>query len=706
MAMATTKQNNFNFSGRIFFDQNQNQLMEHNDFGLGGVRLTYGDNQVVYSNAQGGFSIRLKTNIDYIKINIDKESLPPGSILIGPSSFQFHKSSGVIHNLNIAAKYETKKIHYSFPYRKENLTFLDIHSDEKLKISIKKNFIYINGQRWRGVEEGIEYKKTYNQNTFKFGYNLNLIRFNKEFRQVKKELTIYKDRIKKLDINLEYNSYGKPSSKQLKLIQGKLELELAKLDISKDKYQVKIISSSKNLITIQKKNIYTQQCLIDYNFREYTLNKEMVLNIQYNKERDINFYCSNRLLKLKIPKVKINDTTESRIEIKKVLNQDKKIELQYKVTSPYSFYHEGQKLDSNFIKELKVTNEQIHFNLKTQRGFSLPYTVSVIRPDFYSKKIEKEEGEVDLLISRHFESMRDDQQYLFFKTKNIKSLRVNRHKIALNKVGMGQVLVSKPGQNIVNIKAINNYDEEKEFIFKYDLYPKEKFDIQVDYGIKNRNYSSDLFSTEYTINEVYFINAQMRAFYNREWGAHISYQTDTSTIQLNTLTGDIADVVNTEVNAHLLYRWDSDAQNFHSAHYTFFVGFKTITIDKSLEDLSEPFPDDYTGLQIGVEKLNKEVFIKDLDMATQLFVSMHMSDMEYYSIDFAQEFRIGLNKIGDYIPLAKNYYTYDYQNPGYENLSLVLGIKAQMIKREVVNFENGTITELNYSASGGIKFQY
>lgn len=648
--------NKFYIKGVVKSFSGEKSNADSSSYGVGGIKVFYKESDSAYSNTKGEFELIIETSENFIEIQLDKNSLPAGSVIVGPATYQFYKD---VHHLNevefrVKLNQQHQKSHF---YKEHKAVVLNSHLT-KYQMDFKQmnNFIYINDVKWKAIESG---QKLFEKETLadtEVSYDLKLLKFATKWISSKEFIEAQFNNLKQVTLNIAYKKEDLINDKQLDLIKERIESELK---LVKDFLEVQFTPADANKIKFDLK--YKQNtCEVD----KKSLSKGLSYYIDLSSDKQIIFDCDEYEIAFHAPKLSIKDG-------------------HYDVG--HNAYH---------IK--RIGSE--HLVLKLDE---------LVRIDLPPVDIEKvEDGQFMISFSQYLEEMRDDRVFFVLNHDNLKELRVNHKKLDLSEDNIGFIDKAKAGSNEINVKGIANDGKVVEKKLTYTLYPKDKLSLNINTGLRNRSYLTDTFEAEYSINEVYFIDAKSKFFLDRKWGFFFSYFRDTSMIELSTLDGQIAEITHGELDLAAVYRKSLSPQLYHSNEITMYAGMKQISIDKTLENLEQPFPGDYSGPLIGAEYKVYDFLFSNIISESRAFISFNLSNTEEYLLDLEQEFFINLNKLGKFLPFTRSFYTYDYQYSYIRQFDLVLGFSSQFIDREVDNFKDGTISEVNTGFYTGINFRY
>lgn len=101
----------YKIRGLVFHDVNGNGFREGGEEGVGGVIFHFSSGEEVFTDEYGRFLIEIKTWQAPLKLQIDEDSLPAGSVMTTATTAALDPALGSLRELSFALKFPEKKVH-------------------------------------------------------------------------------------------------------------------------------------------------------------------------------------------------------------------------------------------------------------------------------------------------------------------------------------------------------------------------------------------------------------------------------------------------------------------------------------------------------------------------------------------------------------------------------------------------------------------
>ncbi|MGK0367389.1 MAG: hypothetical protein ACI9QD_000523, partial [Thermoproteota archaeon] len=311
-------------------------------------------------------------------------------------------------------------------------------------------------------------------------------------------------------------------------------------------------------------------------------------------------------------------------------------------------------------------------------------------------------GTAKLILAKYFSDHRDRNLFFRLETEGISKARFNHHAF---KSATSIVESLEAGDYKFDLKLQNYEGEEKRFNFPLTVFPKSKFMAQVDYGMRNQNNTSDIFSSSYSIDEVTYLKIKAKYFYSYQYGIFASADIDTLSTALSTNTGGVALGDNYEFATHFIWRKLKNSKLFNTLEYQYLLGLNYKLFDFGDESVRQLYPENYLGIQAGIELIKNEFILREYSLQTKILIGAQITEVSNFSYEIHQEFILNLNSLGYILPV-KSYFSHYRRYDYIKRLSAVFGIHYAYYTRTTLNSIEGTLNQSMLSATVGIKLLY
>lgn len=646
--------------GRVFYDLNQNSIMDFGENGVGGVRVYTDFGETTSSDEKGYYSLKVKELHLQVRVELDRLTIPGGGRVTGQGSYGLAKSPGIVRVVNFPIYYP--KLKKNIIEDLSNSNNRRINLSKEYNVSIKK----IENDKF--LINGVE--KSFYVRSLERRFDIDKTTSLPDMNKLKSTLSSDFKNVYDISIYLPSSISSKKTKRRLrKIIKNTVDSRV------KDLKRTNFYEHSNDFLLISS-NAGGEDCSAFFNGQ---LVNESNLILSRFKSHKIYFTCRFSKQSIVFKKIEFNKRIDS--------NTFKQMGIK-SVTDLEVLSADKLQIDKT---EFKITSND------------LPVKISYEIKDTLNRKKKDNTEEIIVEYPEYLYKSRFNRTFLNFKFTNVSKVKVGDK--YYNDSYVNYIHEGARGENNINIKFEDSQGQERTVDYKFKLFDIENFNLSY-FRLKSDTVSrSELFDVRYKIEDTYSHYLKHKNFFGDSYGISLDFDRDTTDIKIDRVNNDTALALRTNIRFEGVYRWSINANDFFSNEIRVFAGIRYKGFDISDEDVVFFVPEDFKGLSLSTELYVKKWPLEDIDNTFTVHYAISPENTKLYEFSYEQEIKFGLNKLGALFGIEP-YFNYQERYQYLENFYIALIYRYEKSSLNAINFNQTLVSTDNSSLGIGIVYQY
>ncbi|MBL7664092.1 MAG: hypothetical protein JNM93_03075 [Bacteriovoracaceae bacterium] len=702
--------------GRVFYDANKNGQKEDIETGIGSVTIHDEEGNKAVSRPDGSFSLYTDRKETFIRIKLDLNTLPPGSILTTPPEHYVNLDGSQLSQLDFGMTYPEEETIFGRPHHEKYQYYFSHPYSIKHTFTLKEDGIYFNDNLW------LQFSSTEGRKEMQIRFDTNTLIFDEY---------ILKDYLRFLDLNAHQIRQinllvPDTSDKNIDLLSRELRVKTIRSKVEQQKIFFRKTNRSLDpgvmiaQIEMIKRDLLSEACTLNVLeiSQKVGYRDSFVFEADPFKEHKGKVLCDGVAYSFVIPKAKLQKAVHGLNRISDfVYYKDKEfMQLDFETTYKSEVYHDNQLLKNNrFLVDMEDLDDELQFLVQGPDGYKYKIPLQIGIPDILKDKVEDQTPKeyLSLFESRYLKEARDRRLFFRFKGENLHNVTINGHTYTgeeTSHIGFNFDGTREDEYNFMKVEYKTASGSKEIFRYDFPVLYESRYFLQASYGTYNFNRNSNnIFSVNSEAKNVRYADVRFRYYPKRWWGLGLSYAWDVDKIILTQLAAPNAKIQtrHNDLKIDLLRRFYQDVNEFNTLKYTGFFGIGYKSFDPGTQVLSFDIPEDILGPHLGGELLIEEAFGKEyIDLSTQLHFILGINDTNNYALQASQELHVNLNKLGKFFGITPYYNHHFRYGSTFQKFRLVFGLHFKLDNAVLANANRGEVRENQYAGTVGLNFQY
>lgn len=690
----------YHVEGKFLLRTDEFTSTQHSSIGVGGIEVSLGE-QKTQSNERGEYRLSHSSHLQQVFLRINKNSLPPGSVLSGPLEYAYHSGSRLFDQRNIHLYYPLKAHDFYFQ-RPQRLISVELKNHLPYQLSLKNNSLHLNDQAWKKLT-------TFEQKFDSLNTSFEINEYDRE--EVEKKLRFLTETFGPanlkyhLTVNFTHETFPELSKQKSLLEADRAELWLIQQGLSPDNIELEYRPEQKEniLLVVELKNDHEKapqiECKVTPQNQEYRakiLTNLMPIHSSYNPQsgEQIIIECPFDRFDLELPILKISS-----------LEKQDDGRFSFELMSPRSQTHLSFK---NQLYDL-WKKPQITFDLNSTSSddFILRHESNISLGPAIEPREKREESEVKkvrIYTPLHLRNARNLNQMFYLESTNLPHFYVNGRKFYASENEIIPYLYpGKRGRNELHIFLDDqNRDPLERMPFYMALDPR--FYLDFNWSLNQLKNNSSFQNAQYDVSSLQKIHLRTAFFYDDNMGLELTHDRDLVPVELNSVIGqNKIPAKHKELGISFLRRFWVNPDVYNSPMFTLGIGYyhRSFGPDNITRELT---PKNLRAFKFSGAFTQKEFLWQPLTFHSRVSFAPSTNFNRNYAFKFTQDLRYNLNDLGNLLSLP-GHYNY-YQRNLLDRFDFIFRAGVAIYKTDLSQIPEGNMRQNSYWLSLGLGYKY